>query len=662
MRRSARYRKADNRRSSGSTRPGRGAGESPTHEQDQPRLALGRLQRDRRERPAGRRRAGRARYQPVADPARDAGRHLHGSRVARPAVRKSWLRKGSRRRRTAAAPSRSSRCPGTRRSTSSRPSSSASKPRTATRRSSRGSYGWASAGRFHHAKSQLHRFLNWLRRLHRARSTTTGSPPAWRSCRTSSATDQSAARSATCWAVHRANTELVVAFGGLPPKNAQVEPAAPASTPPAPWLRARRRRRRRVRLIAPVRDDIADVLDAEWLAVRAQHRHRADAGAGPHARQPRGCTTATSSTATASASTRFARYLLGARRRPPKAADWAAAIYRDRGRHDPRAGPPRWRRAARMITLSWSLQRGDHGEQPLLDGDRAGRHARPDRPAGRRLRLRLRLDRHGHRRPRRLPAAPTLDQGRNPVGSCHPGRAHRRHAAEARRRLSSTTAARDLSRHPPGLLGRRQSVPPPPGPQPAASTPGSGPRRSSSTSRGGRRRRATPTSCCRRPRRSSATTSAPASRDRFIVAMQQAVDAGRRGPQRLRHLRRPRRAARRRATPSPKGRDEMDWLRHSTTRPRSVRASTASTLPDFDGFWERRQRRAAAPPTRPACMFDDFRADPDGASAGDAVGPDRDLLRDDRRLRLRRLPRPSGLARAGRMARRATRRDAIRCT
>jgi len=32
----------------------------------------------------------------------------------------------------------------------------------ATRRSSAAPYGWASAGRFHHSQSQLHRFLNQL--------------------------------------------------------------------------------------------------------------------------------------------------------------------------------------------------------------------------------------------------------------------------------------------------------------------------------------------------------------------------------------------------------------------------------------------------------------------------------------------------------------------
>ena len=81
-------------------------------------------------------------------------------------------------------------------------------------------------------------------------------------------------------------------------------------------------------------------------------------------------------------------------------------------------------------------------------------------------------------------------------------------------------------------------------------------------------------------------------------------------------------------------------------------------------------RRAAgtelAPPADPGARPepDALRAlprGPGGGAAEDAVGQDRDLLRDDRRLRLRRLPRPSGLDAAARMARRA-RRPPRRCT
>ena len=57
-------------------------------------------------------------------------------------------------------------------------------------------------------------------------------------------------------------------------------------------------------------------------------------------------------------------------------------------------------------------------------------------------------------------------------------------------------------------------------------------------------------------------------------------------------------------------------------------------------------------------LLDRFRADPDGRRLGDAERAHRAVLRDDRRVRLRRLPRPSGVARtraSGSAAQRAER-------
>ena len=59
-----------------------------------------------------------------------------------------------------------------------------------------GSYGWASAGRFHHAQSQIHRFLNSVSAAMCAPSTATAPAPPRSCCRTSSATTR-ICRSAT---------------------------------------------------------------------------------------------------------------------------------------------------------------------------------------------------------------------------------------------------------------------------------------------------------------------------------------------------------------------------------------------------------------------------------------------------------------------------------
>ena len=84
-----------------------------------------------------------------------------------------------------------------------------------------GSYGWASAGRFHHAQSQLHRFLNCIGGYTRSKFTYSFAaaeamvPHILGSFRDFLDT-------CTSWESIRKNTKLVVAFGGMPIKNGQI--------------------------------------------------------------------------------------------------------------------------------------------------------------------------------------------------------------------------------------------------------------------------------------------------------------------------------------------------------------------------------------------------------------------------------------------------------
>ena len=84
-----------------------------------------------------------------------------------------------------------------------------------------GSYGWASAGRFHHAQSQLHRFLNLMGGCTRAmNSYSTAAAQVilphvvapWSHMELHQ----------TSWQDVIEHSRLVVAFGGLPLRNTQV--------------------------------------------------------------------------------------------------------------------------------------------------------------------------------------------------------------------------------------------------------------------------------------------------------------------------------------------------------------------------------------------------------------------------------------------------------
>ena len=85
-----------------------------------------------------------------------------------------------------------------------------------------GSYGWASAGRFHHAKTQLQRFLNchggFTAQMH------SYSIAAGLAIIPHILGDLRSLRAVSSWRDIMENTELLVAFGGIGTKNAQVEP------------------------------------------------------------------------------------------------------------------------------------------------------------------------------------------------------------------------------------------------------------------------------------------------------------------------------------------------------------------------------------------------------------------------------------------------------
>ena len=97
------------------------------------------------------------------------------------------------------------------------------------------------------------------------------------------------------------------------------------------------------------------------------------------------------------------------------------------------------------------------------------------------------------------------------------------------------------------------------------------------------------------------------------------------------------------------GRSEMEWLRHLYEIVRQQAARHGIERPDFETFWE--QGYVADPVAKHYDYLSGYPRRSRRQEAQDAVRQDRDLLREGRVVRLRRLPRPSGLDRARRMAR-----------
>jgi len=228
-----------------------------------------------------------------------------------------------------------------------------------------GSYGWASAGRFHHAQSQVHRFLNclggYVRHVNSYSLGTSTVLLPYVIADVNVLLTQATAKS-----VVAGHSELVVAFGGLSPKNAAVSPGGVSRHNARGWMSAARARGCRFVSVSPIRDDTPAEAQAEWIAPRP----------GTDAALMLALAQVLDADGLADTGfldrytvgyPRFARYLRGDADGVVKDPPWAEAI----------TGVPAARirelahemAAARtLVTVSWSLQRARHGEQPLWLG------------------------------------------------------------------------------------------------------------------------------------------------------------------------------------------------------------------------------------------------------------------------------------------------------
>src|ERR671926_680750 len=224
-----------------------------------------------------------------------------------------------------------------------------------------GSYGWASAGRFHHAQSQLHRFLNCVGGY--TRSVNAYSYAAAQVIVPRVLGDsRGLLHGHTSWSSVAEHADLVLMLGGMPLKNAQVDPGGTGRHVVREELLRAKARGARFVLLSPLRDDALGDLDAEWLPLRPSTDAALLLGLA-HTLVAEGlhdrifldrCTVGFG---------RFEAYLLGREGGRAKDADWAAAITGlDAGRI--RALAREAAAGRTMLSVSWSVQRTDHGEQP----------------------------------------------------------------------------------------------------------------------------------------------------------------------------------------------------------------------------------------------------------------------------------------------------------
>lgn len=224
-----------------------------------------------------------------------------------------------------------------------------------------GSYGWASAGRFHNAMSQTRRFL-----YAGGGCTDQVGNYSWGAAQFLLphviGTWQPLTGKVTDWNSVAGHTDLVLAFGGMPLRNAQVIAGGAGEHTTAHWLRRTAARGARIAVISPTRGDMPADIPAEWIPIRPNTDAALMIGmacvlleSGRHdtAFLARYC----------EGFERYAAYLRGDTDGQAKNVQWASAI----------CGVPaeRIRRLAldaagcrALVNCTWSLQRAHHGEQP----------------------------------------------------------------------------------------------------------------------------------------------------------------------------------------------------------------------------------------------------------------------------------------------------------
>ncbi len=224
-----------------------------------------------------------------------------------------------------------------------------------------GSYGWSSAGRFHHARSQLHRLLasagGYTAQLTNY-SYATGMTLLPHIVGTNDILDGPMVE----WPDICANAKLMLCFGGITLRNGQVNSGGGGRHEMRLWLQRAADAGVKLVNISPVRGDMPDFAGARWLPIRPG-TDTALMLALAHVILDEGLEDRDFLAEHTTGHERLRAYVLGETDGVAKTPSWAAeitglsadviaAVAREA------AGCPT------MLTAAWSLQRAERGEQP----------------------------------------------------------------------------------------------------------------------------------------------------------------------------------------------------------------------------------------------------------------------------------------------------------
>ena len=226
-----------------------------------------------------------------------------------------------------------------------------------------GSYGWASAGRFHHAQSQVHRFLNSIGGYTSSKNTYSYAAAEVIVPHVLGGNLMELLTLQTSWQSVCENTELMVAFGGLPAFNSQISNGGTgAHIQRLGVIEAAAAGTKFVNL-SPRRSDVKSDIDEVWYKLRP-NTDVAVMLAMAYQLLTEDLHDSHFLKKYTVGFEKFQAYLLGQKDGVPKTPAWAADIS-GMVEEDIIALTREMAKKRTMLTVSWSLTRQQHGEQPF---------------------------------------------------------------------------------------------------------------------------------------------------------------------------------------------------------------------------------------------------------------------------------------------------------
>lgn len=228
-----------------------------------------------------------------------------------------------------------------------------------------GSYGWASSGRLHHPRTLMKRLLNLHggftdHVLDYSRGAALVIVPRV------VGTEEPVGGKLTAWDSIIENAAMIMSFGGMSPKNHIIDSGGMGAHRSKGWMDGIRKAGIEVVYASPLRSDISKTLNATWLPIRPNTDTAMMLGMA-HTLHTENLHDKEFLAHHCAGYDIFARYLLGESDDVPKTAEWAAKIC-EIDADTIRALARKMAGKRTMIALAYSLQRGDHGEQPIWMG------------------------------------------------------------------------------------------------------------------------------------------------------------------------------------------------------------------------------------------------------------------------------------------------------